>query len=104
MPKPKYTSDGLPVISPENIETYGKLYLRDLKRAGIEDVFKVFLEKLEKENHNLCTLLVSAIENRRALGFSDDYLTGLIIGARAVYEALRRQSAANKLEKEFEGK
>jgi len=91
-----YTPDGLPVISEETI-----LYLTSLFNRKDDLYMGDFKDRLEVENQNLN----SFFEGMLSCGEADiENKNAFIVGFFFAYEALRRQSAANKLEREIEGK
>ena len=97
MAESKYTQDGLPVVSEENIKSLSEIIYRDLPlNCGIA-------KKISEENPNLYSLLNRIIKNKLANGTDRAVVIGFLAGVITVYESLRRQSSANKLEREIVG-
>ena len=99
MTNAKYTRDGLPVISKENLRALDDIIHRIYSRSSEE---KEIIDRL-KEDPDLFNYLNSfcmGIENSKGRIHAVAFFAGSIF----VYEALRRQAAANKLEREVEGK
>ena len=98
MPEPKYTPDGLPVVSEETLIAMDDLFNK--KEDKNKDIGS-FRKYLQKENPNLVSLMDGFVNCQVG---SVDFLYGFINGMIVMYESLRRQSGANKLEREVEGK
>ena len=88
---PKYTQDGLPVITKEIYESYFSLLKREIIKKDI--VSSDFEERLREENPLLYNTLEQIVKECGKCEFSD----GVSFGFFFVYEILRNQSAANKL-------
>ncbi len=100
MPEPKYTPDGLPVVSEATCQAYNFLLKRSGKDLGtcLED----YCSRLRKENPVLAEGLGILANARTTKG--DSVAAAILLGSFMTYDFLRRQAAANKLEREIEGK
>ena len=96
MTESEYTIDGLPVVSEDTIRALNDILLRSGKQF-----ISGFRDYLSKENPNLVRIMDDFLNNEAG---SVDFLYGFISGMHIMYESLRRQSAANKLERELGGK
>ncbi len=99
MPEFNYTKDGLPVVSEETIKAMSNLdsdFYLDIN--DIKD-----LRIILREKPNLGLFLEDIKDHVRShYGISADFiLLGLAAGAKIVYGSLRKQAAANKLEREL---
>ncbi len=94
-PKPKLTPDGLPVVSRDNLHA-----LLELSGTAQEKYQEEFEERLRRENPGLYHE-INHIMQLSELG--EEYLSGVGFGVMLAYESLRRQLAANKLEREING-
>ena len=93
----KYTSEGLPIVSKATVETLGQE--ANLKEFNFEELGRQIL----KENPEVWNFI-----ERKTLGFFKRYkgkkisdygaLVSLPVG---VYELLKRQAEANKLNKQY---
>lgn len=92
----KYTPDGLPVVSIDTMLTM-QHEITKYKNNQLQG----FRNFLIKENQNLVRFIDDMVEGEVG---TIDFTYGLICGMQIMYESLRRQSAANKLEKEINGK
>jgi hypothetical protein len=97
MPEQNYTQDGLPVVSEETIKAMDAIFPMS-KKSTLKD----FKEYLIKENPNLVRIMDEFVMFDET--GSVEFLYGFLSGMQIMYESLRRQSAANKLEREIEGK
>ena len=93
MTESKYTPDGLPVVTEDNLLALVEI-LEKRTQISLD-----FLTKLKNENPGLGDLLTEI--NKDYKENERDYVCGILGGAMLVYESLRRQAAVNRLEKEI---
>lgn len=93
MPEPKYTPDGLPIVSKETLTALNAL----AKRL---DIVK-FLDRVRNENPNLYEELEQIFSSDDK--YPENFVQAFTTGFGFCYESLRRQAAANKLERELNG-
>ncbi len=97
MQNEKITSDGLPVITRNNLIAFIEISSNE---NYSKNKFNDFMDKLNQENPEIYNFFDKAIE--KLIEDSSDYARGFITGSYMIYEVLRRQSAANKLEREVQ--
>ena len=92
MTEQKYTREGLPILTEENLDALLQIWKRDKD-------FDLFVQDKIKENPGLYSFLEKM--KKECKGDYYDFSQGIIAGAMLLYESFRRQAEANKLEKEF---
>lgn len=97
--KPKLTPDGLPVVTGDNIRALAELSVL-CKDDTASSYMEQFGERLKRENPEIERWIDLMYEEVR---LPKEYRRGFVYGALFVYESLRRQLAANKLEKQVKG-
>ena len=87
----KYTPDGLPVVTEANFNA-----LVNILQKGTLDERLGCLARMREENPILYSAIQGIIENE-----AEGYVLGVFTAAFIIYESLRRQESANKLEREL---
>ncbi len=90
--KPKYTKEGLPVVSEANYKSLVHILQKEMRHKFFGDDFS---EKLKKENSFIHSALDAVL---REYG-ECDYPDGVAFGIMFTYELLRRQGGANQLDR-----
>ena len=91
---PELTSDGLPVLSEDTCRSLIDIIRRERKK---DPNFSEFQRRLQQENPPLYYAIFAIAIAYSESEFSDGFAFGVYIS----YEALRKQSAANKLKGEL---
>ena len=97
MAEKKYTSDGLPIVSKETIIAF----IDKSRTTHPHIAMGEFGNRLKTENYDLGCLLDSIKNDAQRAGISEENIDYIFIGAMVIYESLRKQAGANKLEKEL---
>lgn len=85
--KPKYTPEGLPVLS----EDVSAAFLRDLK-MGPEHMTDDIIKNIAITNERIASYMASAV-----LSYPEAYQNRILGHLCCLYELLRRQADANKM-------
>ena len=93
MTKPKLTEDGLPVVSIDSVKSFTEILKRERNMDQVADNIK---ERLLKENRRIYNFVDGVYKQYG----ESDFVDGVAFGVAITYELLRKQSEANKLEKE----
>lgn len=89
--EPKYTPDGLPVVTEQTYESTISSIGKDLRLN--ESLGAELIRKIKRENPFINQVLENLV---KTLG-ECDFVDGVNLGLISAYELLRRQSEANKL-------
>ena len=99
MANERYTIEGLPVVSKRTIDSYGEEQFRWLRNTSYRN-FEIFIknieDRLKDENLELYRFY------KKIPRYDKSMETGCAIGFCILYDLLRRQAEANKLEENFE--
>jgi len=97
--EPRYTEDGLPVVSIETVKSLLDILIRSSEQEFRREVLNLgqgFYGRLAEENPHLC-VMIQKIESIGKENFGRNYSNGLAVGAFLAYEAVRMQASANQL-------
>jgi|TARA_Y100000310_G_C20257529_1_gene612065 hypothetical protein len=97
-PKPKHTQEGLPMVT----QDIANLLARDLvgqNPISNEDL----ITRIDTENPIITKYILGTASNIQQIGVPRDVVQEAILGMLNVYELLRRQADANKLEEMYNG-
>lgn len=93
--EPKYTKEGLPVVTPGVINSLGADITNSLVTG--DDLTKNLTDLIEKEN----SCIMALIDLIRSTTLYEETKECILYTGIAVYNALRKQAESYKIEKEF---
>ena len=98
-PKPKHTSEGLPIVTQETIDSFPFFTGRNVP----EEEAMAALDQMARDNPELSHKIMARVEEL-AERCGSRYASGFLTGAFNAYELLRRQGEAYIMEEMFEQK